>query len=483
MNNDIDQLIPVILVDDEPQILLSYSVMLKSEGIGPLAAFENSRQVLPFLREHPVSLAVLDLSMPFINGRELLKQIGDEFPKTQVIIVTAMNDIDTAVACMREGAVDYLVKPVEKNRFISSVNRALEISQLKNQVDSLRHCFFSDQLQCPGAFREVVTVSPKVKAIFKYIEAIAVSPFPVLIQGETGSGKELFARSIHKAGRFSGPFVAVNAAGLDDTMFSDTLFGHQRGAFTGADKPRPGLISQATNGVIFLDEIADLSHPSQVKLLRLIQEKEYFPLGADLPKRSNARIVVAVNRPLNSLVDEGTFRKDLYFRLSAHEIDLPPLRERPEDLPHLLDFFLTQAASAMNKKKTSYPPELVDLLETYSFPGNVRELEAMVYDAVSRHTKGILSLDSFKRVIGSGRERKVEASVETVSDKKDEAILHFFSTFPSLKDAEQFLIDEALKRAKGNQSITASLLGISRQALNKRLQRQKQAGETVAGDT
>ncbi len=477
MNKDIDAFIPVLMVDDEPQILLSYSVMLKSEGIGPLAAFEDSRQVLPFLREHAVSLAVLDLSMPFVNGRELLKQIGDEFPKTQVIIVTAMNDIDTAVACMREGAVDYLVKPVEKNRFISSVHRALEISQLKSQVDSLRQCFFSDQLQHPAAFRDIVTVSHKMKAIFKYIEAIAVSPFPVLIQGETGSGKELFARSIHKAGRFSGPFVAVNAAGLDDTMFSDTLFGHQRGAFTGAEKPRPGLISQAGNGVIFLDEIADLSHPSQVKLLRLIQEKEYFPLGADLPKRSNARIVVAVNQPLSRLVDEGRFRKDLYFRLSAHEIDLPPLRERPEDLPQLLDFFLAQAAAAMAKKKVSYPPELIDLLQTYAFPGNVRELEAMVYDALSRHQSGILSMDSFKRVIGAGRERKSEQTQEPVAHDQDEAVLRFFSSFPTLRDAEQFLIDEALRRAKGNQSITASMLGISRQALNKRLQRQK-AGES-----
>ena len=479
MNREKNNVIPVMMVDDEPQILLSYSVMLKSEGIGPLATFEDSRQVIPFLREHAVSLAVLDLSMPFINGRELLKQIGDEFPKTQVIIVTAVNDIDTAVACMREGAVDYLVKPVEKNRFISSVHRALEISQLKNQVDSLRQCFFSDQLQNPGAFRDIITVSPKLRAIFKYIEAIAVSPFPVLIQGETGSGKELFARSIHKAGRFSGPFVAVNAAGLDDTMFSDTLFGHQRGAFTGAETVRSGLISQAHNGVIFLDEIADLSHQSQVKLLRLIQEKEYFPLGADLPKRSNARIVVAVNQPLTRLVEEGRFRKDLYFRLSAHEIDLPPLRERPEDLPHLLSFFLEQAAHALGKRKASTPPELIDLLETYAFPGNVRELEAMVYDAMSRHESGIMSMDSFKRVIGSGRERerghRREDQDRDSSGSDDDAVLKFFSTFPTLKDAEQFLIDEALKRAKGNQSITASMLGISRQALNKRLQRQKQA--------
>lgn len=478
MNSENNEIIPVLLVDDEPQILLSYSVMLKSEGIGPVASFEDSRRVIPFLREHAVSLAVLDLSMPFVNGRELLKQIGDEFPKTQVIIVTAVNDIDTAVSCMREGAVDYLVKPVEKNRFISSIHRALEISQLKNQVDSLRSCFFSDQLQNPEAFRGIVTVSPKLQAIFKYIEAIAVSPFPVLIQGETGSGKELIARSIHKAGRYSGAFVAVNAAGLDDQMFSDTLFGHQRGAFTGADSQRPGLISQAANGVIFLDEIADLSHPSQVKLLRLIQEKEYFPLGADLPKRSNARIVVAVNQKLTRLVEEGRFRKDLYFRLSAHEIDLPPLRERPEDLPELLDYFIAKAAAAMGKKKVSHPPELIDLLETYHFPGNVRELEAMVYDALSRHESGIMSMDSFKRIIGSGRERRVERRSENEAQEKEGMVTRFFSTFPTLKEAEQFLIDEALKRGKGNQSITASMLGISRQALNKRLQRQKAMEET-----
>lgn len=466
---------PILLVDDEIHILESFSVMLRSSGLKQVITIDDSRRVPSILEEQPVSLVVLDLSMPFVTGEELLSKITQDYPELPVIIVTATNEIDKAVECMKNGANDYLVKPVEKSRFISAIKKALEISYLKNEVTSLKHYLLTDDLRDESAFENIISVSKKMHAIFKYIEVIADSPFPVLIIGETGVGKELISKSIHASSSYEGKFVAVNVAGLDDTMFSDTLFGHKKGAFTGADTHRDGLISQAAGGTLFLDEIGDLNHQSQVKLLRLIQEKEYYQLGSDIPKKSDARIIVASNRDLKGLVGEGKFRKDLFFRLSAHQINIPPLKERPEDIPHLLDHFLSQAAQSLKKKKPTPPPELSTLLSTYEFPGNVRELETLVYDAASRHTSGILSMDTFKKVIE--KERESSPSPIKSSQDHDEPLPMFLNTFPTLKQAEAFLIEQALRKANNNQGIAASLLGITRQALNKRLIRQKKSEE------
>lgn len=461
---------PVLLVDDEQQILLSYTMVLKSAGIKNIAALEDSRLVLDFLKKTPASLILLDLTMPFISGRELLKEIGEQFPGIPVIIITATNDIETAIECMQLGAEDYLVKPVEKNKLSASISRVLEITRLRDEVSSLKNYLISDDLKNPKAFEKIITMNKRMLGIFKYIEAIAYSPFPVLITGETGTGKELIAEAIHNSNNDSRSFVKVNVAGLDDTMFSDTLFGHKKGAFTGADSNREGLIMTAGNGTMLLDEISDLSIPSQVKLLRLIQEREYYQLGADLPRKTNARIIVTTNKTLDDLISEGKFRKDLYFRLSAHQIRIPPLRERKEDLIPLTENFIHEAATSMKKKVPTFPPELITLFSTYSFPGNIREIQAMIYDAISRHESGILSLENFKNKIESGRLNK--ALFEDKVDE-DQPIPNFFSGFPTLKEAEEFLIKKALEKSNGNQGIAASMLGMTRQALNKRLIRSR----------
>jgi len=471
--NDIGCILtPVLLVDDEIQTLISYSIILKSAGIKEIVTIEDSRQVIPFLSKQRVSLIVLDLSMPFISGEELLTEINRDFPEVPVIIVTATNDIETAIECMKKGAKDYLLKPIEKNRFISSVERVLEIRDLKKEVSTLKHYLLTDDLKNPSAFSHIVTVSKKMQTIFKYVEAIAGSPFPILITGETGVGKELIAKSIHLSDPDSKTFVAVNVAGLDDTMFSDTLFGHKKGAFTGADSHREGLILQAEGGTFFLDEIGDLNTQSQVKLLRLIQEREYYQLGSDLPKKTNTHVVVTTNRDLKNIVNDGKFRKDLYYRLSAHQINIPPLRERKEDIPFLLYHFLEEAAKSMNKQKPSSPPELITLLSTYNFPGNIRELQAFVYDAVARHKSGILSMESFKNVIDK---EKGSLNQDSSADREGgSSVGQFLNSFPTLKKAEEYLIERALNQAKGNQGIAASILGITRQALNKRLMRSKE---------
>ncbi|NIY18432.1 MAG: AAA domain-containing protein, partial [Nitrospinaceae bacterium] len=263
----------------------------------------------------------------------------------------------------------------------------------------LREHLLSSELLHPEAFADIVTADKTMHALFQYIEAVSTTPQPILITGETGAGKELIARSIHDVSKRRGKYVPVNIAGLDDNVFSDTLFGHVRGAFTGADKKRDGLIEQAAGGTLFLDEIGDLNASSQVKLLRLLQEREYFPLGSDTPRRTDARIIVATNRDLQKMQKEGEFREDLYFRLRSHLIRLPPLRERLDDLPLLVDHFLTRAAEGLGRKKPTVTAELFQLLSTYPFPGNVRELEAMIFNAVSTHTSGTLDLASFKQII------------------------------------------------------------------------------------
>jgi DNA-binding NtrC family response regulator len=460
---------PVLLVDDESQVLLLYSGMLRSAGIEAVVAMDDSRRVLPFLQENPVLAVLTDIHMPFLNGRDLLAQVRQEFPEIPVIVVTGIDDIDTAVDCMRLGASDYLVKPVEKSRLVSSLQRTLEISRLQDQVSSLTRHLLTDGLSHPGAFAHVVTGSRKMLALFKYVEVVSASPFPALIIGETGVGKELVARAIHLAGDPARPFVAVNVAGLDDNMFSDTLFGHKKGAFTGAESSRDGLISQAQDGTLFLDEIGDLNPSSQVKLLRLIQEKEYYPLGIDQARRTNARVICSTNHDLKKRVEQGAFRNDLYFRLNTHVLSIPPLRERMEDIPLLLGHFLQDSAQALSKRVPTPPPELLSLLATYDFPGNIRELQTMVNDAVSRHRAGVLSMESFRGVIGSP-ERKLPAPGEDAAAISADA---FLAGLPTLKQAEAFLVSRALAQAKGNQGIAAQLLGVTRQALNKRLVREK----------
>jgi DNA-binding NtrC family response regulator len=312
-----------------------------------------------------------------------------------------------------------------------------------------------------------------MRSIFQYVEAIARTAMPVLITGETGVGKELIARALHELSGRAGEFVPLNVAGVDDALFSDTLFGHRRGAFTGADQDRRGLIEQAAAGTMFLDEIGDLGLESQVKLLRLLQEGKYYPIGSDVSKLSDARIIVATNRDIASMQHKDEFRKDLYYRLQTHYIHIPPLRERKEDIPLLVDHFLAKSSGQLGKKKPTPPRQLPTLLGTYHFPGNVRELESMVFDAVSRHQSGVLSMESFRAKVGHDQANRPE--IQQAPPVEADKQIQFPEQLPTLKEAEQMLIDQALERADGNQTIAARLLGISRRALSNRLSRARKS--------
>jgi DNA-binding NtrC family response regulator len=296
---------------------------------------------------------------------------------------------------------------------------------------------------------------------------VAHSPQPLLVTGESGTGKENLVRAAHGLSGRKGPLVSVNVAGLDDAVFADTLFGHVRGAFTGADTPRKGMVEEAAGGTLFLDEIGDLSVASQVKLLRLIQEGEYFPLGSDQPRRISARIVVATHQNLAAKEAAGGFRRDLYYRLRTHHVHVPPLRERKEDIEPLLHHFLEEAARALGKRTPTPPRELARRLAAYSFPGNVRELRAMVYDAVSVHRDRMLSMETFHKAIGQA-EARAEAQMQAQVATEVNPFAPF-ERLPSFSEAAQFLVDEALKRSGNNQTLAARLLGISQPALSKRL--------------
>jgi DNA-binding NtrC family response regulator len=375
-----------------------------------------------------------------------------------------MNQIETAVRCVKLGALEYFVKTQEEDRLVAGVLRAIRTIELERENREMASRVLSGGPRHPEAFEAIVTRDRGMLAVFAYVEAVARSSQPLLVQGESGVGKELVARAAHALSGRPGPLVAVNAAGLDDAVFADTLFGHARGAFTGAEQARPGMIDAAADGTLFLDEIGDLAVPSQVKLLRLLQEGEYYPLGSDRPKRLRARVIVATHHDLAARQATGAFRRDLYYRLATHQVRIPPLRERKGDIPVLLDHFLDVAARELGKKKPTAPRELAVLLSTYAFPGNVRELRSMVHDAVSIHRERILSMETFARAIG----RSGGAAAEHAAASGDNPF-HVLDQLPTIKEAVEQLVEEALARGGGNQTIAARLLGITQSALSKRL--------------
>ena len=460
----------VLIVDDEPSWLRAMDLALeRTLGTKNLLCSDSS-EVMAVLARQRVSLILLDVTMPHIHGDELLETIKSVHPQLPVIMTTGLVQVELAVECMKRGAFDYFVKTTETDRIMNGVRRAFEMTDLRQENRRLREHFLQEELEHPEDFTGLITTSPKMRAVCQYIEAIAQSPEPVLILGESGVGKELVARPCAQPGRSGGPWVAVNIAGLDDNVFSDTLFGHVKGAYTGADKSRSGVIEEAAGGTLFLDEIGDLSPVSQVKLLRLLQEGDYYPLGSDTPKQHRTRFVFATNRDLAALQKSGSFRPDLYYRLNAYRIAVPPLRERPEDIPLLLDQFLDEAATSLQKQKPTVAAQLIALLQRYPFPGNIREMRAMIFEALSLHKGGPLNIAAVQALPGGeGALFALSASTPAADEADLPSTIQYPVTLPTLKESADLLVDEALRRTNHNQTQAARLLGISRPALSKRL--------------
>ena len=457
----------VLIVDDDNETLGVIKSLLNKAGISSVATLNDSRDTLEFLDQNDVALILLDLTMPHVTGTELLPLIHTNYPHIQLIVTTASNEIETVVECMRNGACDFFLKPVNANRLISAINRALNVDNLRQEVNALKDCLMSDKLEHGAAFDEIKTRSRCMRAIFQYVEVIAKSSQPVLITGETGVGKDLLARSIHRVSGVKGEMVTVNVAGLDDTMFSDTLFGHKKGAFTGADQIREGLVCKASGGTLFLDEIGDLSGLSQVKLLRLIQEKEFYPVGSDTIKHCSARLILATNQDLESYIKEGRFRKDLFYRLCCHHIKIPALRDRREDISLLLTNFINEAAQQYGKSAPAVSPELIAALTGYNFPGNVRELQAKVFDAVARHNNGVLSLRDFPGLSPAMPNFISQGPTEETGGGT--GIYSLFGRLPTFREIEDYLINEAMNLSGCNHAAAATMLGVTRQTVTNRI--------------
>lgn len=455
----------ILIVDDHITTIKTVSLMLKSAGFTDVVECVDSSKVMDIIENESIDLVLLDIEMPIFRGDELLPKIKKSYPNINVVMLTGVNDVDMVVKLIKLGADDYLLKPPDRNRILEIVKKINKIKELEYHVQNLKNAFFKKELENSSAFDDIKTVNTRMFSIFKYIEAIKYSKEPVLIIGETGTGKESISNAIHKVANKKGKFISINIAGLNDELFSDTIFGHVKGAFTGAIVNRVGLIEKAEGGTLFLDEIGDLELNSQIKLLRLLQEGKYFPLGSDKEKTANIKIVMATNKNLKEMVENKEFRKDLYYRIYTHQIDLPPLRERKDDIPILINHFVEEACSSMGKNISIIPNELITLLKNYSFPGNIRELRALIFDAISQtESKTTLSKKIIQKRIFL--DKKTEIKTENNTEK-----VVFSENLPSLKEIELYLIEEAMKRSDNNQSIASQLLGISRQALNQRLKK------------
>ena len=471
--------LPILIIDDEEHFLKSVTVLLRLAGVTNVQTCPDSRQIASMIGRNRYSLVLLDLLMPYVSGWDVIPLIAQTSPEVPIVVLTAADDIDSAVRCIKAGAFHYLVKPVDKERLLATIGEALERWEALRERYRISAGGNTHGLRRPQLFSRIVTGDVRMYSLFQYVEAVAPTRFPVLVTGETGTGKELMAQAIHDASDCTGELIAVNVAGLDDTLFSDTLYGHRRGAFTGADGDRKGMIARADSGTLFLDEIGDLSVESQIRLLRLVQEGMYFQLGSDEPHFTNARIVFATNHDLGKKTEAGLFRKDFYYRLQSHHIHIPPLRERPKDIPLLIDHFLTKAVVATGKEvKPKVPDELYELLRVYDFPGNIRELQGLIDDAMVRHDGDTLSLDRFRTLVfrrlkdsdfSNRRIATLRANTAVTPDRNNGANLPGLENgeeLPTIRMAEERLIDLALRKTGGNQTRAAAILGISRQGLH-----------------
>jgi DNA-binding NtrC family response regulator len=441
--------------------------MLRRAGHASVACASDGRQAMELLARERISVVITDLGMPHIPGETLLQQVSESHPDIPVIVLTARNEVDTAVRCMQAGAADYLVKPVDRDRLLASLRNVLETRSIRAEAIAVREGLLGDPSRRHEAFGGIQSTNQGMVNALHYLEVFARSSHPVLITGETGVGKELAARAVHDISGRKGPFVTVNVGAVDDTLFADTLFGHARGGFTDARDAREGQVASAAGGTLFLDEIGTLSDASQVKLLRLLQTGDYLPVGSDRPRQCSARILAATNIDVarRSAAGEG-FRRDLYFRLQAHHVALPPLRKRPDDIPRLGASCLEAEARRTGRATPTVPPMLFRLLQSYDFPGNVRELENMCQRAVALHERGVLSTRVFREMIAGQRAADLG---EAMDEAQESGVRWLPDPMPTLQDLRRIAEDEALRRAGGNQAIAAGMLGVTRQALNQSL--------------
>lgn len=441
----------LLIVDDEKIAMKNLEHVMKKEGY-EVTASQSGGNALTLLEKQPFDVVLTDLRMEKVDGMQILKRCRENHPDTEVILVTGYATLENAVEAMKHGAFYYLAKPYRLEEVRKVVAEALEKIRLRRENRSLR-----EQVESYQGKVRILTQDSRMQHLLDMARQVAPTDCNILITGESGTGKELFARYLHHhSRREAGPFVAVNCGAFNEELLANELFGHVKGAFTGAHADKKGLLEAASGGTLFLDEITEMSPAMQVKLLRVIQEKEVLPLGATQPVKVDVRFIAATNRDVQEMVKQGGFRQDLYFRLNVVNLHIPALSTRKEDVPLLAHHFLLKHAAFMNKEVTDIAADTLDLLKAYDFPGNVRELENIIERGVAltnNHSIEPAQLPDDLR----------ELSIRTFRKKA--------GRIPTLEEQEQDYIAWVLQESGGNQTVAAQTLGIDRVSLWRKLKR------------
>ncbi len=442
----------ILIAEDKESLRRVLAETLEAEGYAVVEAGDGEEAIQKISGEK-FDLVLTDLKLPKKDGMEVLRAAKETFPSAAVVLMTAYGTIDVAVQAMKEGAYDFLSKPVDTNYLLMLIERAIERQRLWKE-----NILFRSQLAERLSYPEIVGKSPQIKEAFLLLEKVAPTPATVFLSGESGTGKEIFARALHfLSPRKDGPFVAINCAAIPENLQESELFGHEKGAFTGADLSKPGRFELADKGTLFLDEVGDLSLPTQAKLLRVLQEGSLERVGGTKSIRVEVRFVAATNQDLVKATKEKRFREDLYFRLHVFPIALPPLRDRREDIPLLVERFLNRFATEMKKSIGGIREEALSLLQGYDWPGNVRELQNCMERAVILCPAGEIQREH----IQLGSERKEELSEVSLAQFKS---LHDASS-QAARSVEKKLIREALSSSKGNKWQAAKRLRVSYKTL------------------
>ena len=450
----------ILIVEDEPRMRRLLEISLGEDG-HTVQTVDDAETGLRFLHKDAIDLILTDLKLPGMNGLDFLEQAKELDPSIPVVVMTAYGSVETAVEAMKAGASDYVLKPFTMAEMKLVVKKELDVQQVREENRSLREAL-GEALGKRYHFENIIARSQKMQEVLSVVARVAGSNATVLLGGESGVGKDLIARAIHQnSRRASGPFIKVNSTAIPDTLFESELFGFEKGAFTGALASKPGKFELADKGTLFLDEIGDVPAPIQVKLLRVLQEREFERLGGTKTLKVDVRLLAATNRDLRAALEQRTFREDLYYRLNVVPIDIPPLREHKEDIPDLAQHFLARFASESEREITGITPAAVNVLMGYHWPGNVRQLENTIERAVALSPGPVIDAGDI-HLDATGRSAAANASGTGTGN-------FFLPEGMTLDQWEDEIIREALRRANGNKSQAARLLGLSRNALRYRL--------------
>lgn len=451
----------ILVVDDDLSILRSYQKYLESEGYTVFTADDGRTGYIAIEKEHP-DLVLLDINMPVKTGLELLEDLNKTLSKKDmplIVMLTAFGDLDAAVKAMNLGAYEFLTKPVPLEKLRSTVERALETLTLKERI-----AHFIEPDSTP--FKDtIIGRDPLMIDIYKTIGTLKGNKATVLVTGETGTGKEMVARAIHDNTVPDEPFFAINCAAVPENLIESELMGYVKGAFTGATSNHDGKLEAVKGGTLVLDEISEMPYDFQTKLLRVIQERDFYPIGATEKKRFNGRIVALTNKNLKKLVENGKFREDLFYRLNVITISVPPLRDHLNDLEMLILHFIKKANFMMNTSIQSITKEAVDYLKSHTWPGNIRELENTIQCASVKAKDKILTRDSFSFLVA---EKKEQSDAKTKQNASEDFTMP--ENLMPLRDVEKNYIEYVLKQTNWHKGRTAELLGITRPTLDKRIE-------------